>query len=182
MFLKAGCPVWQCEVYDDNRDSTEENGIPLEEYDAVIFYAPTWDRWATPLPSVRSAHQRYIFWSNESPSHSYATTLESDTFNLTMTYRWDSDIVLPYGWFHPETKMSDDAFANEWMNHARGKTKLIAWFVSNCLAISGRSEYVKRLQKFVTVDIYGKCGTFNCSSETAWWDTGCKEMVTCGLL
>ena len=168
--------MWQCEVYDDNRDSTEVNGIPLEDYDAVIFHAPTWNRWTTPLPSARSAHQRYIFWSNESPSHSYAAALESDTFNLTMTYRWDSDIVLPYGWFHP--KDDEDALADEKINYAQGKTKLIAWFVSNCVAVSGRTDYVKRLQDFVSVDIYGKCGTLSCSPETSWWDNGCREMVT----
>lgn len=39
------------------------------------------------------------------------------------------------------------------------KTKTAAWFVSNCNdSPSNRQELVKQLQKFIKVDIYGKCG------------------------
>lgn len=54
-----------------------------------------------------------------------------------------------------------------------GKTKLAAWFVSNCAdAPSRRSELVSSLQKFIQVDIYGKCGPYSCTNQAQ-----CRTMV-----
>jgi len=50
----------------------------------------------------------------------------------------------------------------------RNKTKLVAWLVSNCMTYGRREKYVKKLQEFIPVDIYGKCGKFhNCSKKTS---------------
>ena len=169
-FRHAGCPVWQCEAYDYHFDSTKNNGIPLDEYDAIIFYDSNWNQQS--LPAVRSAHQRYIFWNAESPTRNLQWENLAGIFNLTMTYRWDSDIVLPYGWFYPKELGSMAS-----INYAQGKTKLVAWFASNCRRVNGRFEFVQRLQDFVAVDVYGKCGTFNCSAEKTWRDESCRSMV-----
>ena len=92
-----------------------------------------------------------------------------------MTYRLDSDIVMPYGWFYPRT--ANVKRLEKSINYAQGKTKLVAWFVSNCHRLNGRLEYAERLQDFVTVDIYGKCGTLNCAPEKTWQDDSCRDMV-----
>ena len=39
--------------------------------------------------------------------------------------------------------------------------KLAFWFVSNCKAFSRRQEYVKEMQKYIEIDIYGSCSNFN---------------------
>lgn len=39
----------------------------------------------------------------------------------------------------------------------RANKKLAFWYVSNCKAFSLREEYVKELQKFIDIDIYGSC-------------------------
>ncbi len=44
----------------------------------------------------------------------------------------------------------------------KSKQKLVAWFVSNCHSWSKRELYVKELQKFIPVDIYGPCGNLSC--------------------
>ena len=49
-------------------------------------------------------------------------------------------------------------------NYARGKTRLIACFVSKCVSPSRREEYVAQLKRHVAVDIYGKCGNLSCGS------------------
>ncbi len=36
--------------------------------------------------------------------------------------------------------------------------KLVAWFVGNCKTQSKRELYVKELQKYIDVDVYGNCG------------------------
>lgn len=45
---------------------------------------------------------------------------------------------------------------------AKRKTKAAAWFVSHCNAFSKRDELARKLQEYVDVDIYGKCGTLVC--------------------
>lgn len=53
------------------------------------------------------------------------------------------------------------------------KSKSIAWFVSNCNAISGRDRLTQKLQEFVDVDVYGKCGTLRCDRSSS----ECYEML-----
>lgn len=48
------------------------------------------------------------------------------------------------------------------INYAVGKTKMAAWFVSNCNTDSSRSRLTKTLQQYISVDVYGKCGPFQC--------------------
>lgn len=92
----AGCPVWQCETSQDRSD--------LLQYDAILFHSRNWD--GTDLPRIRSPKQRYIFYAKEAPAwdrDSEEPYIGTDHFfNWTMTYRWDSDIVHPYGWIEPK--------------------------------------------------------------------------------
>ena len=50
----------------------------------------------------------------------------------------------------------------------------VAWFVSNCRESNGRRQYAHELQKYIPVDIYGKCGTLQCPRSTK---TECFEML-----
>lgn len=116
-----------------------------------------------PFTYSRRASQRYVFVNEESPALDSRVnlTLLNGFFNLTMTFRSDSDIRWPYGMMVPETTKIP---ANDTMvtNYAQGKTKLIAWFVSNCHSDSMREKYVENLKKYVDVDVYGKCGDHSC--------------------
>ena len=97
VFKKSGCPTWQCELYDRYRLTAN---ISEEEYDAIIFHDPTWPDKTNSVPVKRSYHQRYIFYTRESPGFHRDVTGYNHLkgfFNWTMTYRWDSDIVFPYG-------------------------------------------------------------------------------------
>ena len=52
---------------------------------------------------------------------------------------------------------------------------LAAWFVSNCNTYSGREEFVERLKKYISVDVYGHtaCSKLSCRHE----DGHCMQMV-----
>ena len=167
VFRKNGCPIWQCEVYDYLMENIT---IPEEEFDAIVFHDPTWYDHINDRPSKRSIHQRYVYWNQESPSvHSRPNQWDdlNGFFNLTMTHRWDSDIPHPYGWIVPLRPESVPMIPSKAQlqelvdltstgrNYAAKKTKLAAWFVSNCNAASGRDEYIRRLSEFVQVDVYG---------------------------
>jgi len=67
----------------------------------------------------------------------------------------------PYGTVEKlkQNKLSLDMVAN---NPAKGKTKLVAWFVSNCESESLREKYVQTMKKYIDVDVYGKCGDHVC--------------------
>ena len=73
----------------------------MQDYDAVVFHLRTWNRHD--LPQRRSPHQRYVAWLMESAAwQEYLDTSPmSNLFNWTMTYRWDSDMVGPYGYVRP---------------------------------------------------------------------------------
>lgn len=93
-------------------------------------------------------------------------------FNWTMTYRWDSDMVSPYGYIAPNGSVplhpSADQMIhylstrNPTINYAQGKMKMAAWFVSNCASHSRRMEMVRELKNYIDVDVYGDCGTKVC--------------------
>ena len=77
-----------------------------------------------------------------------------------MTYRKDSDFPHPYGEVvkfmdHPtdavELSNYISTFGKENSNLSKGKSKPVAWFVSNCNTVSQREQYVKELQKFIQV-------------------------------
>lgn len=53
------------------------------------------------------------------------------------------------------------------------KQKTAAWFVSHCNAFSKRDGLVEKLQKFIDVDVYGKCGTLSCPR----YSKECDEML-----
>ena len=125
------------------------------------------------MPQRRSPHQRYVGWIMESAAwREYMVDMRpmENFFNWTMTYRWDSDMVGPYGYVKPIGNVSlrpSDSQMKEYLsgskvNYANGKTKMAAWFVSNCHSRSSRNEMVRELQKHIEVDVYGTCGTMAC--------------------
>ena len=91
-----------------------------------------------------------------------------------MTYRLDSDIVIKYGYVLNTSipKLSLQTKHHELNTMVKGKSKLVAWFVSNCHTSSKREILVKELQKYIKVDIYGGCGNLVCRQQTQ-----CLDMV-----
>jgi alpha-1,3-fucosyltransferase len=80
-----------------------------------------------------------------------------------MTYRQDSDFQFLYGHIskvkeHPtdKTELSQlvKTFGKENSKLYSGKSKPIAWFVSNCFSESNRELYVKELQKHMQVSYF----------------------------
>ena len=118
----------------------------------------------------------------ESPQYPYGFDAENwnGFFNLTMTYRQDSDIFTPYGSVTQMKVLPDDlevAVAEFGLSHAHmisSKEPRAAWFVSHCDTESQREHFVKELEKFYPVDKYGKCGNLSCSRNK---EEDCWKMV-----
>ncbi|XP_053149192.1 3-galactosyl-N-acetylglucosaminide 4-alpha-L-fucosyltransferase FUT3-like [Hemicordylus capensis] len=101
------------------------------------------------LPQVpRPPFQRWIWYNLESPSASPNMSFMDNHFNLTMSYRRDSDIFCPYGLLEVLTEPQNVTIPP--------KSKLVAWVISNWNPASHRVKYYKELKKYIQVDVYGQ--------------------------
>ena len=152
-FIEHGCEVNTC------FGTNNRTFMKMDKFDAILFHAQTMALFG--WPKIRAPHQRYVFVNAESAQY-VTVSLNSlkyrDAFNLTLTYRRDSDFPYPYGAMEPVPSPPPTSTRN----YAAGKTKLVAWFVSHCSSKSNRGKYVKLLQKHIPVDIYGDCGPLKC--------------------
>ncbi len=109
------------------------------------------------LPSQRPNSQRWIFMLMESPVNSLNYRHLDGVFNLTATYRIDSDFS---GLYEEAAEMDwslNDSFKQDFDFHST-KSEFAAAVISNCEASSNRLDYIRRLEKLIKVDVFGKCG------------------------
>ena len=148
------------------------SGENLSVFDAVIFNAVG---YPMNRPPKKVPGQVWIFFTLESPYFSsdyYFNSIEwRNKINWTMTYRSDSDIWYPYGRISQKEKSSNIHFTEI----TKTKTKLVAWFVSNCRTPSSREKYVHELKKTLPVDVYGACGNKRCPRNDV---RRCMEMLS----
>ncbi|NWR65865.1 FUT3 fucosyltransferase, partial [Bucorvus abyssinicus] len=117
--------------------------------DAVIMHHRDICRDAEGLARLpRLPSQRWIWFNLESPSHSPNLGAMDNLFNLTMSYRRDSDIFTPYG----ELQL----LGQPQPLSIPPKTKLVAWVVSNWVEDSRRVKYYQDLKDHIAVDVYGQ--------------------------
>ncbi|CAH1802640.1 unnamed protein product, partial [Owenia fusiformis] len=147
------CDVPHCEVIN--------NRSQIEQAQVVMFHTCTVNNLndVGGPPKYRSPSQKWIFRCSEPPTNIRLRKYPgmSDAFNFTMTTRLDSDFHMYHGLYtinpNPPKVLPD---------YTRGKTKLVAWIVSHCHTRSRREVYVQKLQEFIPVDIYGRCGWLDC--------------------
>jgi alpha-1,3-fucosyltransferase len=145
-FKKNLCPVSNCEV---TLDKSKLNTSHL----VVVHPFGKFEK----LPVHRDSRQQWVFYFYESPINSRDMTYLNGFFNLTSTYRIDSDIFSGYHnglSFHWQYNDSFD----EKHDYAQGKKKLAFTVISKCNVHSNRMAYIDSLQEFINIDIFGKCG------------------------
>jgi len=101
----------------------------------------------------------------------------TNMFNWTMTYRQDSDIYRPYstGIPYQQLLLSKEKDVESFRHLLAGKTKKVAWFVSNCRTDSHRELYVSRLKDHIDIDIYGACSTKKCPDRVPCYNMLAKD-------
>lgn len=70
----------------------------------------------------------------------------------------DSDIPVPYG----RTVLRKKHYNSEHPWTQKQRKVLVTILGSNCGSKNKRWEYVRELQKYINIDIYGKCGNLTC--------------------
>uniref|UniRef100_A0A8C5W6B5 Fucosyltransferase n=1 Tax=Leptobrachium leishanense TaxID=445787 RepID=A0A8C5W6B5_9ANUR len=117
--------------------------------DAVVIHHREVSFTSTQLPQgPRNIKQYWIWFNLESPNHSQNLHFMEKKFNLTMSYRADSDIFAPYGYLQKHNSLENFTIPK--------KSKLVAWVVSNWIPSSRRIQFYKELKKHITIDVYGR--------------------------
>ncbi|XP_062290459.1 alpha-(1,3)-fucosyltransferase 7 [Scomber scombrus] len=121
--------------------------------DVVVFHNRELVKGSQKLPFdlPRPQGQRWAWMSLEAPIHSGNLQQFANIFNLTMTYRRDADITIPYGKFLPkeaEGSLVDDIPLN--------KSSLVCWVVSNYKRRHKRTKVYNELKTIVPVKVYGR--------------------------
>ncbi|XP_042859152.1 alpha-(1,3)-fucosyltransferase C-like [Penaeus japonicus] len=157
--LNRDCPVSDCDIVYDHRF--------LDTADAVLLKRVQDDV----LPDRHPEGQVWVFFSLEALQH-YDWRIPDEArhiYNWTMTYHSFSDVVVPYGRVTLlPSHAHNHSLSPENRNYWREKNKdgvLVAWMVSHCHTASNREGYVAHLQRFMEVDIYGKCGPKSCADR-----------------
>jgi len=178
-FTRQKCPVDQCELT-ASRGATSSADVIL------------WQNHLSTPGGVRPPGQIWMIFFLESPYHTPGLSSFNNQVNWTATYRRDSTMVAPYERFTYFNSSVTELPLTK--NYAAGKTKKIAWFVSNCGARNNRLGYAQELGKYIEVDIYGACGTKSCPRHSgdqcfnllsteykfylAFENSNCKDYIT----
>ena len=129
----------------------------------VLFHIADMDSF----PDHRTPSQMYVFFMREAASRDYNfkndRSLRKVPFNLTMTYRRDSDIPLMLGKVYklPNTLSKTEPYRLKYPFATRKRS--VAWVASFCQTDSKRELYVKQLQQYIDIDVYGGCGNLSCA-------------------
>ena len=151
VFREDNCLVSACELVEGKSWLQTADVVLMQDvFDGPGTERPAWQIW--------------VLYMLEAPVRNIKLS-DRSTVNWTATYRHDSTIVTPYEKYVPLN--ASLLVRNPVKNFAQGKTKKVAWFVSNCNAQNSRMEYAKELAQYIQVDIYGSCGTLQCPRSEA---------------
>ena len=157
-FLKYGCDVNACVTTSDRGQ--------IQRADAMLVHTPL----LNDLPPKPTENQTYVMVQVE-PHMAHSAALMPSLagyFKLTMTYRRDSDVTIHYA-----HRKRNRAFAELVDADPRERPKSVVWVVSHCETPSKRELYVEELKKYIDIDIYGSCGSYECPKKN---NTYCREM------
>lgn len=176
-FTNKGCSYTNCKIF------TNRYYHSLEVYDAIVFHA--YDRMSTTFetPHARSQKQLYVFMTLEPAIYFNIPPRLTNFFNMTMTYRLDSNIVWPFfavvdrnsnidvapvvnpPWIATLPKVDEKANkeSSDVKKIVAAKEIEVAWIEQNCDRVA--EMYVEKVRSNgITVDSYGLCGLSpNCS-------------------
>ncbi|XP_050391922.1 alpha-(1,3)-fucosyltransferase C [Patella vulgata] len=159
---KQNCPELNCEY------TWDPSNFNLS--DIVIV-----DSFKLPRrPPQKLPYQKWMFYMQEAPTTGQVSPIWRDKFDLTATYKRDSDVPTPYGIIRPR---ADKYVHQNQMNYTfnfNAKKRAAVWIVSHCRTSSKREQIVSMLQHFFPVDILGGCGKRVCSRHN---DKKCLRKV-----
>lgn len=144
-----------CRVTDNRSAFLEAEAVIVHHRDAAS---------GADLPERRRpGAQKWIWMNYESPTNTPGLGRFERVFNLTMTYRMDSDIFLPYGFLRPNlvgggVPRGSDRYLSTPSPRDVVRPRLLAWVVSNWKPSHTRVAFFHQLRQHLRVDVYGRAG------------------------
>lgn len=132
-----------CKLVDERSQYSNANVIVFHNRELII------GQETLPLTLSRRQGQRWAWMSLEAPENNGNLRQFANLFNLTVSYRKDADISIPYGELLPQ----DEEFPVE--EPPVNKTNLVCWVVSNYKSQHKRSQVYEELNAIVPVKVYG---------------------------
>lgn len=155
----------------------------VRDFDVVLFNVINLEGFTG--PAMRSEKQKYVFVSGESPAYYPVQKYLDGFFNLTWTYKLDSDATWRYFVVRNKTgKVIGPKTDMHWMdtremkpiskhiqNKLQKKSIAAAWFAAHCYTYGHREVFVQSLKyeldKYeLKVDTFGLCGNAECPRDT----------------
>lgn len=138
-----------------------EANLNLSNFDAMI-YAHDYDGRNAILTEI-PGNVKQIYYLLEPPRKS---SLSFYKYSIVSSYYRGSDIVIPYSkWVSFDNDKLDYFYDGNRpqnkivRNFIAGKTKFAVAVISNCNTNNNRWRYIYELQKYISIDIFGRCGT-----------------------
>ncbi|XP_075982446.1 alpha-(1,3)-fucosyltransferase C-like [Anticarsia gemmatalis] len=174
-FIRNKCKYINCYFTNDRNMLAD-----VRNFDAIMFDVENdWDS----VLLLREPYQKFIFMASESSANNpLCDRRYNDYYNLTWTYKLDSDIRWTYlaiydkrgnvvgpkinmTWVDPMKSTPLDV-----KEKLRDKRIAAAWFVSNCKTKSGRANVTDlieiELRKYgLFIDTFGWCGKRTCPKD-----------------
>lgn len=174
-FVNKKCRFQNCFLTDNKTQLSD-----VRDFDVILFNIMILKDEDITVPSDRSVNQRYVFISTEPPAYHHIPHRYNGFFNLTWTYKLDSDTFFRYIVVKNQYgKLIGPKIEMNWIdiNDMEPITKIVkqklqsknvaaVWLTSHCPTPSQREEYVKvlmsELNKYnLRIDIFGDCGHNN---------------------
>lgn len=116
--------------------------------DVVVFHHHelSTGRASLPLHRPRPPSQRWVWLSLEPPAKNANLSRLNGLFNLTMSYRRDADIPIPYG----RTERGGRR-----VELPSNRSCLVGWVVSRYGPDQARSRFYQRLRHHIPIQVYG---------------------------
>lgn len=130
-----------CRLTSDQREYESAAGVIFHHRDVQHNLSTLWNM-------SRPAWQRWVWMNMESPTNSDISSSLDGLFNLTTTYRRDSDVWVPYG-------RIVQASVQQRRFQIPEKDKLVCWVVKNWNKHLKRVKYFKELRKHINVKTFG---------------------------
>ena len=158
--------------YDETCEITRDPAL-FQDSHAVVFHAkdlPISNSLAKLRSKAPVVNQLWVYFNLESPVHTRRIQENEMLFNFTITPLRNSDLYHPYGYHFKRAGTDSIAPGSK-------KTRFIAWCVSNC-KVKFRNEYIRLMQKYTSVDIYGGCSAlFGAKSICRRGSLECSELL-----
>uniref|UniRef100_A0A672JNP9 Fucosyltransferase n=1 Tax=Salarias fasciatus TaxID=181472 RepID=A0A672JNP9_SALFA len=165
-FHKGGKPpdCWHsfgisgCTITIDRRLYSQAHAVLIAHRDVINI-----GDWSLPQES-RPPGQKWIWFNVYAPSNSLRLWEYEGLYNLTLTYREDSDIALPVGYVIPNAFLDDFPMASfayrlDTSSTSSPRPGFVSWVVSHWGENLERVSLYKHLKEYIQIDVFGGVGT-----------------------